>query len=76
MAKRYNESRKMMAEASGMIREDRSAPCLLPREVIDKQWPSSADYNMGYVDDLFNGVQKQMSEDRGDFGKAMGPKKY
>lgn len=72
----YKESRKMMARDGAMIKEDMSAPALLPRNVIDQYWPKAANYNMGYVDDLFYGAQKQMHEDYDDFGREMGPKKY
>lgn len=65
-----------MARDGGMIREDMSAPCLLPREVMDKEWPKSGSYNMGMVDDLFSAVQKQKNEDSAELGKAMGPNKY
>jgi len=72
----YKESRRMMARDGAMIREDMSAPALLPRNVIDEYWPRAANYHMGYVDDLFYGAQKQMHEDYADFGREMEPKKY
>jgi hypothetical protein len=72
----YKESRKMMARDGAMIKEDMSAPCLLPRGIIDEYWPKAANYHMGYVDDLFYGAQKQMHEDYADFGREMDPKKY
>jgi len=72
----YKESRKMMARDGAMIKEDMSAPCLLPRNVIDEYWPKAANYNMGYVEDLFYGAEKQMHEDYNDLSKAIGPKKY
>lgn len=72
----YKESRRMMARDGAMIKEDMSAPCLLPRGVIDEYWPRANNYHMGYVEDLFYGAQKQMHEDYDDLGKAMGPKKY
>ena len=59
-----------------MISDDRSAPCNLPEHVMDKYWPASHDYNMGYVPTLFNGVDKQLREDSADMRKAFGPKKY
>jgi hypothetical protein len=76
MAKKYYSDKKMMSKAGGMINDDMSAPCLLPREVMDKEWPKGASYNMSMVDDLFDGVQKQMSKDSSDFRKEMGPEKY
>lgn len=72
----YKESRRMMARDGAMIREDMSAPALLPRNVIDQDWPRAANYHMGYVDDLFYGAQKQMHEDYADFGREMKPGKY
>ena len=70
------ESRKMMARDGAMIKEDMSAPCLLPRQVIDEYWPKANNYNMGYVEDLFYGAEKQMHEDYKDLGREMKPKKY
>lgn len=80
MAKRYyssDESKNMNRDA-GMIREDRSAPCLLPRQVIDKDWPRTEVYMKEGAADLFMGVQKQMSQDKSDMNKAsaQGPHKY
>jgi|GEM_PF-2061992 len=72
----YKESRRMVARDGAMIREDMSAPALLPQRVIDEYWPRAANYHMGYVDDLFYGAQKQMHEDYADFGREMEPKKY
>jgi len=67
-----------MYKGSIMIKEDMSAPSLLPREAMDKYWPSPAEYNMkvGDIQDLFRGVQEQMNEDSRDFKKAYGPKKF
>ncbi len=70
------ESRKMMARDGAMIKEDMSAPCLLPRRIIDEYWPKANNYNMGYVEDLFYGAEKQMHEDYKDLGREMDPKKY
>ncbi len=71
----YKESRKMMARDGAMIKEDMSAPALLPRNVIDEYWPRANNYHMGYVEDLFYGAQKQMHEDYDDLGREMGHKK-
>lgn len=78
MAKRYHSSdpRKMMKQDGGMIHDDWSAPALLPRQVIDKEWPARHQYSGGYVDDLFMGVSKQLSEDASDLKRIMKPKKY
>jgi hypothetical protein len=67
MAKRHHSS---------MIAEDRSAPCLLPRNIIDKEWEQGSSYHMGMVDTLYEGVQIQIREDSADFKKAYSPKKY
>lgn len=72
----YKESRRMMARDGAMIREDMGAPALLPRRVIDEYWPSAVNYDMGYVDDLFYGAQKQMHEDYDDLRREMKPGKY
>ena len=72
----YKESRKMMARDGAMIREDMSAPALLPRQVIDEYWASAPRYDMGYVDDLFYGAQKQMHEDYADLRREEKPGKY
>jgi hypothetical protein len=86
MAKRHHKSMKgeYMKDTMGKPRmehgivfhEDMSAPALMPREVRDQYWPKSANENMGYVDDLFEGVQKQMHKDSSDFRKIMDPKKW
>ena len=70
------DTREMMKRSAGMIKEDASAPCMLPRQVIDEYWPKSARYEHGYMDDLFMGVQKQMSEDYNDLKREMKPGKY
>lgn len=72
----YKESRRMMARDGAMIREDMSAPALLPQRIIDEYWPKAVNYDMGYVDDLFYGAQKQMHEDYDDLRREMRPGKY
>jgi hypothetical protein len=72
----YKESRRMMARDGGMIREDMSAPALLPRHVIDEYWSAAPNYNMGYVEDLYDGAQKQMHEDYADMRREAKPGKY
>lgn len=56
--------------------EDMAAPANLPREVMYKYWPKSPYHQMGMVDDLFEGVEKQMRHDNSEFGRIMDPKKY
>jgi len=76
MAKKYYSDKKAMNRDAGMISEDRSAPCLLPRNVIDKEWPRTANYTKTAEADLFMGVQKQMSKDASDLARETSPKKY
>lgn len=70
------ESRRMMERDGAMIREDMSAPALLPQRIIERYWPSAVNYDMGYVDDLFYGAQKQMHEDYDGLRREMKPGKY
>jgi hypothetical protein len=69
-------ARPMMERHRSMIGDDRNAPANLPQRVIDEYWPKSTYNNMGYVDDLFYGVNKQLNRDNDDFGRVMSPKKY
>ena len=70
------KSQSVMNQDAGMIQDDWSAPALLPRMVIDKDWPHGWNY-MNYGEaDLFTGVQKQIKEDHSDMKKAFGPRKY
>jgi hypothetical protein len=61
-----------------MIADDWSAPALLPRNVIDRNWPRSHDYDYmgGHINDLFTGVQDQIGDDVSDLRREMNPKKY
>lgn len=69
-------SKRQMKMDSGMIHEDRSAPCLLPQGVIEKYWPAGG-YHIGYApQDLFGGAQVQMKEDGADLRRENKPKKY
>ena len=77
MAKRYFESKSQMKEYSSMIREDRQAPCLLPRDVIDKYWDMAPRYDLGAIKkDLFQGAQEQLKTDAADIKKIFKPGKY
>lgn len=69
-------NRGYKAHNAGMISEDRHAPALLPQHVIEKYWPVAHNYHMGMVDDLFDGVQRQLHQDYNDLGREMSPKKY
>lgn len=70
------ETKMTMARDAHMIADDWNAPALLPQNVISRDWPRAASYNLGTMDDLFSGVQKQMSEDFSDLRKAEKPGKY
>jgi len=73
---RGSDGSSAMYEGSQMISEDRSAPCLLPRNVIDRDWPRGHNYiSMGEAD-LFMGVQKQLHKDQEDMRREFNPKKY
>ena len=62
---------------SGMIKDDRSAPCNLPTHVIDKYWAPKIYAMSGKVpSDLYRGVEKQLHEDTGDFRREFAAKKY
>lgn len=77
-SKRYydNDINKMMRKSSGLIHEAAGEPCLLPTEVISKDFPK-AEYGMnGGIGNLFTGVQKQMGIDKADLHRAFNPKKY
>lgn len=61
----------------GMISEDRSAPCNLPREAIQKFWDRGEQATFGQqLDDLFHGSEEQVSQDMGKLKKASKPGKY
>lgn len=59
-----------------MINDDPSAPCMLPTHVMDKYYPTGYDSAMHMVDDLYDGVEKQLHEDGRDFRREMRAKKY
>jgi hypothetical protein len=83
MAKRFYEpyagkmeSKKMMNRDGAMLREDYSAPALLPQEVVNRVFPSGQSYMGDRVADLFMGVQKQLKADSADLRRATKPAKY
>ncbi len=77
MAKRYHNSTKPMHHRSGgMINDDMSAPCLLPRNVMEKEYGYYPTSPLGAIDDLYTGVEKQLNEDVRDAGKVFKPGKY
>ena len=63
-------------EDSGMIREDKSAACLLPTGVIEKQWASGNYSGPTGVTDLYTGVQKRLDRDRSDLMRSRGDGVY
>lgn len=73
-----NSMGKPRMEHGIMFHEDMAAPANMPREVRDQYWPRA--YNgpmgIGMIDDLFEGVQKQMGKDSKEFRNIMDPKKY
>jgi len=74
MPKRYHESKRK--GSSGMITDDWGAPALLPRQVMDKEWPAAEHY-MNYGEpDLFTGVTRQIGEDAAGMRKVAKPHKY
>lgn len=70
------ETRMSMAKDGALIKEDWNATALLPKNVIDRDWPRAANYDMGTEPDLFDGVQKGMKEDAEDMRRAFHPGKY
>lgn len=70
------ESRRMMAKDGLLIKEDWNAQCLLPTEVINRDWPRAAQYEMRANADLFSGAQDQLKEDADDSRRAFHPSKY
>lgn len=76
MAKRYNDSKKMMKKMGSMISDKSGAMANLPTEVMMKQYEGHAEGMEGYMDDLYKGVQRQMKEDASDFKRLTRPGKY
>lgn len=75
---RYHDAKKEMKRYGSMINDDMSAPCNLPREVMDKEWPRPMGYALdgSRMSDLFSGVNKQMSADSSDLRREKGNSKY
>lgn len=74
MAKRhYSESlsaSKSMRESMGMIHEDKSASCLLPTSIIQKNFPSGpCGMDNAQQLDLYSGVQRMMGKTAAEFRK-------
>lgn len=80
MPKRYHNSSDEMhgrrMERTGMIHEDRSAACNLPKAVIEKDFPRVVGRETGRYPDLFTGASKQMTEDRAYFNSDLKPSKF
>lgn len=73
---RYTDSQRLMSRDSKMIKEDWNAACLLPTNVIEKEWPGAGDYMKQGIGSLFSGVQETMHEDGRAFEKENKPKQY
>lgn len=78
MAKRryHDNGKPMSGRAGGMINDDRSAPCNLPRNVMEKEYGYYPTSPLGMIDDLYSGVERQLNEDHRDAEKVFKPKKY
>lgn len=72
----HEQTKRMMKHDGSMISEDHNAPCLLPLNVISRDWPRAEHYNLGYTDTLFEGAQHQMKQDSSDMAREFKPKKY
>lgn len=71
----YKSAKSEMRRDGAMIHEDRSAPCLLPRNVIDREWPSHRGYMPKAPMDLFDGANAQLHEDERDVRRELRPTK-
>lgn len=76
MSSENEVTKDMMARDHMLIAEDHNAPANLPRHIVQKYWPKGGTYDLGMIDDLFSGVQKQLHEDDEDMRKAFKPNKY
>lgn len=75
MARKFH-GKIMRARGDAMVKEDYSKQCNLPTENIQKEWPGCGDNGMGYVDTLFEGVQKQLRSDNSMMRSIKKPAKY
>ena len=75
-AEKYRHDKSMAHSEASMIREDHMAPCLLPRDIHDKEWPRSSGYINGHTPTLFRGEQEMMKRDRVDYAREYKPKKW
>lgn len=67
---------KRISHGLNMISDDWNAPALLPREVMDKQWPAGQSYMNHTEADLFTGVNKGLQEDSKNYKGSFRPGKY
>lgn len=75
MTHHSERSHEHYAEGS-MISEDRSAPCNLPRTIVEKNYPSYQSYEHGeMIPDLYIGVEKMLGEDSAGMRRIMKPSK-
>lgn len=68
--------RRLEAQDSMMIREDKSATANLPQNVIMKHYPKGSYGGMYNLNDTMRGIDKQMSDDGREKKKMAYPEKY
>lgn len=61
---------------SEMISEDHSAPCNLPRHVIEKAYGVAGAPLSGQIGSLYTGVQRQLHQDAAERNRITRPSKY
>lgn len=67
-------SKGMMSRDGGLIHDDWSQPCLLPKNVIDRDWPKARGYglNGSSIGDLFSEANRQMSSNNESMDEEKG----
>ena len=71
MAKRYYND----GDLGGMIKEDKSAMCNLPQNVIIKKYPSVDGFSSENLNDGMGGVDSQMKKDNSAKKAGLQPEK-
>jgi hypothetical protein len=72
----HNSARALYKTDTGMIHEDPTAACLLPHNVIEKEWEYSGSPLGGEIGSLFTGENRMMRKDAMDRDKITHPGKY
>jgi hypothetical protein len=67
---------KMDSQFMGMIKEDRSAPGNLPKQVIQKQYPKTGFMGSHEIDDTMRGLDDTRKDDIRNIEKHMSSDKY